>query len=136
MGSVTLTQKVCLVLGVVLLAHAVGGLVVNPDFKVGSNVTSEEWLLMDWNGWHALSGILLWSAAIFAAFRADYARFFSLAVVLGTFPVVVWMIFDPRPFGVFLLPTTTDLVFHSAIVATFAGLFLFDRPRQVVTAPV
>ncbi len=132
-SSWTLTQWVCLVLGFLFLAHAAGGMVVNPDFAVGSAATAERWLLMDWNGWHALSGLLLWNTSIVVAFRADWARMFALFVAIAQLPVVVWMLFDPRPLGLFLLPTTTDLIFHSATVLLFACLFVFDRPRDAET---
>ncbi len=56
MKSWTFLQKMNLGLGVVFLAQAIGGMVVNPDFAVGDNATSEVFLWMDWNGWHALSG--------------------------------------------------------------------------------
>lgn len=130
MSSWTITQRTCLVLGVLFLAHAVGGLIVNPDFAVGSATTAKTWLLMDWNGWHALTGMLLWSTSIVVAFRADRARLFALVVAIAQVPIVIWMVFDPRPLGLFLLPTTTDLIFHSATVLLFAGLFLLDRPRR------
>ncbi len=129
MSSWTLTRRTCLVLGFLFFAHAVGGMIVNPDFAVGPAASAKTWLLMDWNGWHALSGLLLWSTSIVVAFRADWARLFALVVAMAQVPIVIWMLFDPRPLGLFLLPTTTDLIFHSAIVLLFAGLFLLDRPR-------
>lgn len=134
MGSWTLTQRLSLVSGVLLLAHAIGGMIVNPDFATGSAVTRETWLWMDWNGWHALSGILLWGLGIIAAFRADWARLFGWLVIITQAPIVIWMLFDPRPLGLFFLPTTTDLVFHALVAVLFAFTLLADRGRPAPAA--
>ena len=125
-----LTQRLSLILGVLLLAHAVGGMIVNPDFSVGSTATAETWLWMDWNGWHALAGILLWTAGIAAAFRPRPARLFGLLFVATNLPIVIWMLFDPRPLGLFLLPTMADLIFHAAVVVIFAGALIIDRDAR------
>jgi len=129
-----LLQKMNLVLGIIFLVHAVGGMVVNPDFAVGSDATSQAWLLMDWNGWHALSGILLWSTAIAVSFRRDLSRLFAFVVVGAQIPVIIWMLFDPRPLGLFVLPTTGDLLFHSSIVAAYAIALATSRRSAIATA--
>jgi len=120
-----------LVLGAVFLAHAIGGMIVNPDFAVGDSATSEVFLWMDWNGWHALSGIFLWTTAIAVAARADLSRLFAYLIIGANLPVVIWMLFDTVPFGLFSLPTTQDLVFHASIVAAYAIALVASRDRVV-----
>jgi hypothetical protein len=132
MKSWTFLQKMNLGLGVVFLAHAIGGLIVNPDFAVGDNATAEDFLWMDWNGWHALSGIFLWATALAVAPRADLSRLFAWLIIGTNLPVVIWMLFDTVPFGLFSLPTTRDLVFHAAIVLAYALALLATRKRAVV----
>lgn len=129
MTSWTFLQKMNLVLGVVFLAHSIGGMVVNPDFAVGDNATAETFLWMDWNGWHALSGIVLWITSICVAFRADLSKLFAWLIIATNTPVVIWMLFDSVPFGLFSLPTTRDLIFHSAIVVAYALALLATRQK-------
>ncbi len=131
MKSWTFLQKMNLGLGVVFLAQAIGGMVVNPDFAVGDNATSEVFLWMDWNGWHALSGILLWSTSLAVVPRADLSRLFGYLIVATNVPIVIWMLFDSVPFGLFALPTTGDLIFHAAIVAVYALALLATRKKAV-----
>ncbi len=127
----TFLQKMNLALGVVFLAQAIGGLIVNPDFAVGDNATSEVFLWMDWNGWHALSGILLWSTALAVAPRADLSRLFGYLIIATNAPIVIWMLFDSVPFGLFALPTTGDLIFHTAIVVIYALALLVTNKKAV-----
>lgn len=132
MKTWTSLQEVNLVLGVVLLIHSIGGMVVNPDFTVGSDATAETWLLMDWNGWHALSGIVVWSTAIAVSSRADWSRLFAPFVVAAQALTVIWMLFDPRPFGLVFLPTTADLIFHATTGAVYSVAIVVDRNRAKV----
>lgn len=129
MKSWTILQKMNLALGVVFLAHSIGGLFVNPDFAVGDSATAEDFLWMDWNGWHALSGVVLWATALAVAPRRDLSRLFAWLVIGTNLPVVIWMLFDTVPFGLFNLPTTRDLVFHTAIVATYGLALLATRKK-------
>lgn len=132
MKSWTFLQKMNLFLGVLFLAHSIGGLIVNPDFALGDDISSETFLWMDWNGWHALSGILIWTTALAVAPRADLSRLFAYLVIIADLPVVIWMLFDSVPFALFSLPTTRDLVFHAAIVAAYALTLLATRKRVSV----
>lgn len=131
MKSWTFLQKMNLVLGVVFLLHAIGGMVVNPDFSTGDQATSEVFVLMDWNGWHALSGIFLWVTALAVAPRADLSRLFAWLIIATNVPVVIWMLFDDVPFGLFNLPTTRDLIFHASIVVAYALALLTTRQKAV-----
>ncbi len=131
MKSWTFLQKMNLVLGVVFLLHAIGGMVVNPDFSTGDQATSEVFLWMDWNGWHALSGIVLWTTAVAVAPRADLSKLFAWLIIATNVPVVVWMLFDDVPFGLFNLPTTRDLIFHTSIVVAYALALLATRTKAV-----
>src|SRR3954471_16664232 len=115
MGRLTLTQRLCLVLGVVFLLQSIGGLIANPDFSTGDDASADVFLWMDWNGWHALSGILLWATALAAFPNPRHARMFAWLVIITNVPVIVWMALGDTPFALFHLPTTRDLVFHTAI---------------------
>ena len=134
MKSWTVTQQLSLITGVLFLAHSIGGMVVNPDFAVGDDATSEVWLWMDWNGWHALAGIALWATAIAVSPRADLSRIFAVAVIATQLPLVGWMLVDSRPLGLLVMPSTADLVFHSVTVLLFVAALVIDRDRKAVTA--
>lgn len=132
MKSWTFLQKMNLVLGIMFLAHAIGGMVVNADFATGDSATAENFLWMDWNGWHALSGILLWTTALAVAPRADLSKLFAWLILATNIPVVIWLLFDSVPFGLFALPTTEDLIFHTAIVVVYALTLLATRKKSLV----
>jgi hypothetical protein len=44
---------------IAVLAWSVPGLIVNPDFHIGTDATSVRVLGVDMNGWHAVSGFLV-----------------------------------------------------------------------------
>jgi len=131
MKNWTLLQKMNLILGIVFTAHAIGGMIVNPDFATGDSATAETFVWMDWNGWHALSGIFLWVTALAVVPRADLSRLFAWLIIVTNLPVVIWMLFDTVPFGLFALPTRGDLIFHSAIVIVYAIALLATRQKVV-----
>jgi hypothetical protein len=91
----------------------VAGLVANPDFSTGEDVTAVAVLGVDFNGWHAVAGIALWAPAFIAARRTDWALIYSLAViVVGLLPAPV-MLIDQEPLGLMAFPNTaTDIAYH------------------------
>jgi hypothetical protein len=111
------------------LVHSVGGLIVNPDFSLGAQATGVTWLLMDWNGWHAVGGIALWATAVVAAFRADYARVFAVLAIGVNVLISAWALIDPNVIGLFYLPNTADVVLHLGAAAIFAVVLLLDARR-------
>src|SRR5882672_10661596 len=65
------SQVAVLVVSLARLAWSVAGLIANPDFATGDAATAKQVLGVDFNGWHALSGILLALPGLLGARRAD-----------------------------------------------------------------
>lgn len=82
---------------------------------------------MDWNGWHALTGIVMWTTAIAVSYRADFSRLFPYVAVVAQLPIIAWIFVDARPLELSVLPTTADLVIHALTVVIFAVAIFVDR---------
>lgn len=135
----TFLRRAVLVNAVAHLAFAVAGLIANPDFSVGAESTAEQVLGVDFNGWHAVAGILLWLPAFLAARRTDWTLWYTLAVIGASLAPAVWMLFDATPLGLLVFTNTwSDFVYHvvsSAILAAVIGAhLLLVRRRQAAVA--
>ena len=58
----------------VVLLWSIPGLIVNPDFAIGDDATSEVVLGVDMNGWHAVSGFLIAIPGLLVASRPTWRR--------------------------------------------------------------
>ncbi len=121
----TLAQRVALGLALLNAVFGVIGLIVHPDFGTGSDVSSELFLV-DWNGWHAVSALLLAATAFIAAAKPLWAVAFLAGNVVANVGESVWALFDGTPLGILDFPNVvTDLIFHLAIAAvSLVALFV------------
>lgn len=138
-GEGTFLRRALVVNAVAHLGFAVAGLIANPDFSTGANVSAAPLLGVDFNGWHALAGILLWAPALVAARRTDWALLYSVAVIVAGLIPVPWMLVDSEPLGILAFPNTTaDAVYHVAGAAVLAAVVAIHlagvRGRSRVTA--
>jgi hypothetical protein len=131
----TVTQWTCLVLGGLIVLHNVGGMITNPDFSVGDGVTAVPFLGLDYNGWHALSGLLLFGLGMVVSPRADLARTFAIFVVVVDVIVGIWILITPEILGILYLPTTiNDVAFHFGAAVLFALALAIDASRESTPA--
>jgi hypothetical protein len=75
-------QKAVFVISAALLAWSVAGLIANPSFETGAGATSPRVLGVEFNGWHAISGFLLFGPGLLSALRRDWAQLFAVAAAL------------------------------------------------------
>lgn len=126
-------QRAVLVLSLALLAWSVAGMIANPDFGTGDSVTTERVLGVDFNGWHALSGILLAAPGLFAAAHSERVAYvFALmaAALLGLSGFVALL--EDSPAGVLTFPHgEADFVLHEGFAALYAGAALVGRRALV-----
>ena len=116
-----------LALCVVILVHDVVALAINPDFGIGANAKTVEFLWVDYNGWHAVAGFALFGPGLLAWRRADLARIYASAVVVSLLITAVWGLLDENPLGVLSLPDQrADAIFHIGVAAVFAVALLAD----------
>src|SRR5918997_1849956 len=73
-----------------VLVWSIPGLIVNPDFAIGEDATSELVLGVDMNGWHAVSGFLVAIPGLVAALRASWAGLFNLAAAGSLIAPGIW----------------------------------------------
>lgn len=124
-------QTFVVALSGLLLVWSIAGLVVHPDFGTGSDLSAEKVLGADMNGWHAVSGILLFAPGLVAAMRAQWAYVYSLAAAAGLIASGIWILFDSSPAGLLALPDNEfdALVFHLLPGVLYLGAALIHRGR-------
>jgi hypothetical protein len=113
----TLAQKASLGFGAFFLLSGIIGLIVHPDFGTGSELSSELFIV-DWNGWHAVSTLMLAAIAFIAAVRPVWAVAFLAFNAVANANTAIWALFDSTPLGILDLPNvTTDVVLHLLLTA-------------------
>ena len=128
--SGTLAQRAAVALGAFFVVTGVSGLLVNPDFGTGSS-TSADWLLVDWNGWHAVLTLMLAATAFVAAARPSWAVGFQAYNVIANSTTAVWALFDKTPLGILDLPNVAaDVVLHVLVSAVSAAVLIIQLRRE------
>ena len=111
------------------------GLALNPDFSTGDDLTSK-WFLVDWNGWHALSGFLLWVPGIAAAlYSRSVATAYCFAAAGADVAPAFYALADRTPLGLLDFPNVaSDIVLHFAFAAALLMVALPElRARRTPT---
>lgn len=121
------------------LAFAVAGLIVHPDFAVGSEATAQKVLGVDFNGWHAIGGFLLFGPGLIAVRRTDWTLWYSLAAIVAAMVPGIWALYDDTPAGLFALPDgTADFIYHligaGLLAATVVIHVLLANRRAALTS--
>ena len=123
-----------LAISLALLAWSVAGLIANPDFATGEQATAEQVLFIDFNGWHALSGIALAAPGLLAWRRASWSLLFAVAAAAALAATGVWALLDTSPAGVVAFPNNeADALLHFAFAVLYgaaAALHLRARRSQ------
>lgn len=114
---------------------ALVGLMANPDFSLGADATSVQVFGVDFNGWHAVSGFLVWGPGLIAYRRDELAVPYVWAVIIVLLITSVWTQFSERPAWVFYFPHPTgDTILHVGSAVILALLLLLrQRDRVSVT---
>jgi hypothetical protein len=124
----TFAQKGIVVLAVAMLAWSLAGFIAEPSFATGSDAPTEKVLGVDFNGWHAFSGLLLFTPAFFFALRPGWAVFYALYAGGALMLTSVWILLSTQPLFVLYLPNNeSDAVFHFAS----GGAFLLVAGVQI-----
>jgi hypothetical protein len=119
-GGGEVLRRGVFIVSVVLLAWSVAGLIANPDFTTGGDATSVRVLGVDMNGWHALSGFLLFGPGIIASRRAETSLLFIPAAVVALVITGVWALLSDRPAGLFPFDHPSgDAILHFGSAAAY-----------------
>jgi hypothetical protein len=117
MSEWTFAQKALLILASLELLWALAGFVAEPSFQIGADAPTEKVLWVDFNGIHALSGLLLFGPALYFCRRPDWALYIAAALYITG----VWALFEEQPAYVFTFPSNVnDAIFHLATAVVFS----------------
>ncbi|MGH2959845.1 MAG: hypothetical protein ACRDKE_09585, partial [Solirubrobacterales bacterium] len=75
-----------------ILLWSIPGLIINPDFAVGNAATSEVVLLVDMNGWHAVSGFLIVVPVLLLLFNEELLPWVLAASAAALYGTAVWTV--------------------------------------------
>lgn len=130
-------QWAVLVIGVVHIVWAIAGWVAEPSFELGEHASATPVLGMDYNGWHAVAGLLLFGPALIVATRKSWSAWYCvLAGVGGGFAVGVWALFSDHVL-IFSFPNhITDAIEHMATGAVLLAIVAVQVVRDGGVRPV
>jgi hypothetical protein len=130
-GDWTFAQKGIAVAAAVLLLWNLAGFIAEPSFHTGSGAPTENVLGVDFNGWHALSGLLLFGPAFVFALRPSWALFYAFYAAFALFVSGIWALASNQVLGVLTFPRNeADGVFHLAIGAVFLAIGLVQLQKD------
>jgi hypothetical protein len=127
----TFAQRGIVVLAAVQLLWALAGFIAEPNFSLGEDAPTERVLGVDFNGYHALAGLLLFAPAFYFATRPKWALYYAIYAAGALIATGVWALFDKQPAWVFTFPNnSSDAIFHLATGALFAIVALIQIGRD------
>ena len=119
----TFAQKAVLAICVFQLGWAAAGFIAEPSFNTGTDAPTERVLGVDFNGWHALSGLLLFGPGLIAALRSDLAVLYSWAAAGALIATGIWALAANQVAYFFNFPNNeADAVLHLATGFMFVGI--------------
>jgi hypothetical protein len=131
----TPAQLYALTFGAVLLLVGILGFIADASFGSGSDVSGDDFIIFEVNGWHNIVHILSGLAGLALWRRADTARAFALGFGGIYLAVTIWG-FITGDNVLWLIPVdTADNFLHLVISLTgiAAGLASSPRRRQAET---
>jgi hypothetical protein len=131
-GQWTFAQKGIVILAALQLLWALAGFIAEPSFQLGDDAPTQRVLWVDFNGYHALAGLLLFAPAFYFALKPRWALYYAIYAAGALYATGVWALFDKQPAWVFTFPNNnSDAIFHLATGTLFAivALVQFSRDR-------
>ncbi len=127
----TFAQKGIVVLAALQLLWALAGFIAEPSFHLGTDAPTEPVLGVDFNGYHALAGLLLFGPAFYFALKPKWALYYAIYAAVALFVTGIWALFEQQPAWVFTFPNNTnDAVFHLVGAAFFAAVALIQTGQD------
>ena len=123
----TFAQKGVLAICVFQIGWAVAGFIAEPTFATGSDAPTERVLGVDFNGWHAVSGLLLFGPGLIAAMRPELTLLYSWAAAGALIATGIWALLANQVAYFFNFPNNeADAVLHLATGFLFVGIALIQ----------
>jgi Domain of unknown function (DUF4383) len=130
----TFAQKAIVILAAIQLLWALAGFIAEPSFAFGEDAPTERVLGIDFNGNHALAGLLLFGPAFYFALNPKWALYYAIYAAGALIISGIWALFSEQPAWVFTFPNNvSDAIFHLATGALFAivAAIQFGLDRRV-----
>ncbi|MGO4445005.1 DUF4383 domain-containing protein [Mycobacterium sp. 2YAF39] len=106
-------QAGLLIICVFHVVQAVVGFIAEPSFATGPDAPTAQILGMDYNGWHALAGLALFTPGLVFAMRKSWSVLYLLAAAVAGAVPGVWAFFSNQVAYIFAFPNNiTDAVVH------------------------
>lgn len=106
-------QWALLVIVVLHLVQAVVGFIAEPTFEIGPHAPTAMVAGMDYNGWHALAGVLLFGPGLVCVRRRSWSVLYLVVAGLVGIAPGIWVLFSPQVLLVLHLPHThSDAIVH------------------------
>jgi hypothetical protein len=123
----SVVQRGVFVASLLSIVWSVAGLIANPSFATGAAATSERVLGVDFNAWHAISGLLLFIPGLVSARRRRWAILFAAYAMVAMASTGVLALFDSRPYGLFPFShQNADAILHFSSTAVFGAVLLAE----------
>lgn len=121
MSEWTFAQKGLLILSGLELLWALAGFIAEPSFQTGAGAPTAKVLWVDFNGIHALSGLLLFGPGLYFCRRPDWALYYVLYIAAALYITGIWALLEEQPAFVFNFPSNVnDGIFHLATAVLFS----------------
>lgn len=119
------------IVGIAHIVWAIAGWIIEPSFAMGEHAHATPVLGMDYNGWHAVAGLVLFGPALLAATRTHWAAWYCVIAALGGgFGVGIWALFSDRVL-MFAFPNhTLDAIEHIATGVLLLALVAIQAVRD------
>jgi Domain of unknown function (DUF4383) len=117
----TFAQWAIVVIAAFQIGWAIAGLLAEPSFQFGDGAPTERVLGVDFNGVHAVSGLLLFGPAFYFALKPRWAVLYAIYVAVALIVTGLWALWSTSPAGVFAFPNNdADAALHLTTGALFA----------------
>jgi hypothetical protein len=120
-------------LSIWLLVWSALGWITEPSFASGSSATAKRVLGVDFNAWHAISGIFpIFLPGIVASLRESWSFRFAVYAALALCGSALLVLISARPLPVLYLPhNEADAVLHFSSGACYAAIaWLYVRGQR------
>jgi hypothetical protein len=127
----TFAQKAVVIVAGIHILWAIAGFIAEPSFHTGADAPTEKVLGVDFNGWHAAAGLLLFGPAFLFALRPDWALFYAFYAAFALISTGIWALWSNQVAIVFTFPNNeADAVFHIATGVIFLAIGLIQVAIQ------
>ena len=127
----TLAQWGLLVIALIHVPWAVAGFIAEPSFAIGPDAPTASVLGMDYNGWHAVAGLMLFVPGLFLAVRNSWSVLYLLFAGVSGGLSGVWALASSRVLYVLHMPNhIPDAILHLVTATIMVAIAVIQVRRD------